>query len=58
MQNLHMFLCDTCGYSRDQVSLCPKCQVPLTEYTKDTQSDYQINMEEAMRTMSEYRWYL
>jgi len=58
MQNFHMYLCDTCGYSRERPSLCPYCIAPLTEYSKDSQNEYQVNMEEAMRTMSEYKWYV
>ena len=53
-----MYLCDTCGYSRERPSLCPYCIAPLTEYSKDSQNEYQVNMEEAMRTMSEYKWYV
>jgi hypothetical protein len=53
-----MYLCDTCGFSREKPSLCPHCEIPLTEYTKQTQHEYQTNMEEAMRSMTELRWYL
>lgn len=58
MENLRMYLCDICGFSRENPGLCPDCELPLTEYTKETQRDFQVDMEEAMRTMSEYRWYI
>ncbi len=58
MQNLHMYMCDICGFSREKPGDCPRCEMPLTEYTKDTQAEYQVNMEDAMRAMSEYKWYL
>jgi hypothetical protein len=58
MQNFRMYLCDTCGYSRGQTGMCPNCVVPLSEYTKEVQANYQVDMEEAMRTMSQYKWYI
>ena len=58
MQNFHMYMCDGCGYSREKPGICPHCQAPLTLYTKDSQAEYQIDMEEAMRTMSESKWYI
>ena len=58
MLNLHMYMCDICGYSRGQPGQCPRCEIVLTEYTKETEREYQVNMEDAMRTMSELRWYL
>ncbi|MCX6796919.1 MAG: hypothetical protein NTX98_00370 [Candidatus Doudnabacteria bacterium] len=58
MKTFHMFMCDGCGYSREKPGMCPHCQAPLTMYTKDTQAEYQIDMEDAMRAMSEYRWYV
>ncbi len=53
-----MFMCDGCGYSREKPGICPHCEVPLTMYSKETQAEYQVNMEDAMRAMSEYRWYI
>ncbi len=58
MHQLYMFMCDSCGFSRERPGVCPHCQAPLTMYSKDTQGEYQIDMEEAMRSMSEYQWYL
>lgn len=55
-----MYLCDDCGFSMQKPGMCPKCLVPLTQYTKDIQADYQSNakIEDAMRLMSEYQWYV
>jgi len=58
MQNFRMYLCDSCGFSQEKPGICPRCQQPLTEYTKDSQAQYQIDLEEAMRSMSEYKWYV
>ncbi len=58
MQNLHMYMCDVCGFSREKPGLCARCDVPLTEYTKESEAEYQVDMEDAMRTMSELRWYV
>ncbi|MBL8030167.1 MAG: hypothetical protein JNN11_02875 [Candidatus Doudnabacteria bacterium] len=58
MNGLYMFMCDTCGFGREKAGVCPYCEVPLTIYSKDTQREYQVNLEEAMRTMSEYKWYV
>ena len=58
MQTLQMFLCDDCGYSRQNAGLCPYCRVPLTLYTKESQREYQVDLEDAMRVMSEYQWYI
>ncbi|MDE2312142.1 MAG: hypothetical protein KGJ93_03605 [Patescibacteria group bacterium] len=58
MRNFRMYLCDICGFSRENPGICPHCDLPLTEYTKDTQAQYQMDTEEAMRAMSEYRWYI
>jgi hypothetical protein len=58
MQNFHMYLCDVCGYSREKPGLCPSCRMPLTQYTKEEQREYQVDMEDAMRSMSEYKWYV
>jgi predicted ATP-dependent serine protease len=58
MQNFQMYLCDVCGYSREKDGNCPRCDLPLTAYSKDDQADYQVDMEEAMRVMSEYKWYV
>jgi len=59
MQNFHMYMCDGCGYAREKPGICPFCQAPLSVYTKETQYEYQkdAEMEEAMRQMSEYKWY-
>lgn len=40
MQNLYMYLCDTCGHSQSFSGLCPKCETPLSIYTKETQEEY------------------
>ncbi len=53
-----MYMCDGCGFSREKLGVCPYCQTPLTEYTKETEREYQVDMEEAMRSMSELRWYI
>ena len=53
-----MFMCDTCGYNSQNQGLCPHCDWPLTMYTRDTQRELQVDLEEAMRTMSEYKWYV
>ena len=58
MQSFHMYLCDGCGFSREKPGVCPFCQVPLTVYDKEDQREYQVDMEEAMRAMSEYKWYV
>lgn len=58
MRNFYMYMCDGCGYSREKPGICPYCQAPLSMYSKETQQEYQIDMEEAMRTMSEYKWYV
>ena len=58
MYDFHMYMCDTCGYSKQDAGICPSCRYPLTKYTKDTQREYQVDMEEAMRTMSNYKWYV
>jgi len=53
-----MFMCDTCGFAREKPGMCPFCQVVLTSYTKEEEREYQVNMEEAMRSMSSLKWYL
>ncbi len=53
-----MYMCDTCGHSREKPGVCPYCALPLTQYSKEAQADFQVDMEEAMRTMSEYKWYV
>jgi hypothetical protein len=53
-----MFMCDDCGFAREKAGICPYCQVPLTIYSKEAQREYQVNFEEAMRGMSEYKWYV
>jgi len=58
MQNFRMYMCDECGYAREKPGICMFCQTPLTAYTKDSQAEYQVNMEEPMRLMHEYKWYL
>ncbi len=58
MKEFHMFMCDTCGFSRESAGICPWCAMPLSVYTKETQSEYQVNMEEAMRMMDGRRWYV
>lgn len=58
MQNFYMYMCDVCGYSRQISGECPHCDIPLTAYSKEEQSEYLVNMEEAMRAMSEYKWYV
>ncbi len=58
MQDFHMYMCDICGFSREKFSICPHCDVPLTAYNKNSQAQYDIDMEEAMRSMSEYKWYI
>ncbi len=58
MKNFHMFMCDTCGFAREKPGICPYCQSVLTRYTKEDQAQYQVDMEEAMRTMSERKWYI
>lgn len=58
MQEFHMFMCDVCGFSRERAGICPWCSVPLSEYTKETQREYQVDMEEAMRMIDGQRWYV
>jgi hypothetical protein len=58
MKNLHMYMCDLCGHSQDTAAKCPNCELALTQYTKETQREYMVDMEEAMRVMSPLRWYL
>jgi uncharacterized Fe-S cluster-containing radical SAM superfamily enzyme len=58
MKEFYMYLCDVCGFSREKAGICIYCETPLSQYSKDSQAEYQIDMEEAMRSMSEYRWYI
>lgn len=60
MNKLYMFMCDSCGFARDKSGMCPHCQIPLTMYSKQAVAEYQkyIPVEEAMRAMSEYKWYV
>lgn len=58
MKDFYMYMCDICGFSSDHLSECPRCEMPLTQYSKETQNEYQVNVEDAMRAMSEYKWYL
>jgi hypothetical protein len=53
-----MYMCDLCGFSREKQGICPHCVQPLTAYTKEDQNEYQVSFEEAMRAMSEHRWYI
>lgn len=58
MQNFYVHVCDVCGFSGDSPGYCPKCELPLTAYDKESQAEYDMDMEEAMRSMSEMKWYL
>lgn len=58
MKNLFLYRCDVCGYARQTPGTCPFCDVQLSTYDRETQREYQVDMEEAMRTMSEYQWYI
>jgi hypothetical protein len=58
MKNFRMYMCDICGFSREKPGICPHCELPLSMYTKQEQNEYQVNMEEAMRTMSDLKWYI
>lgn len=58
MLDLKIHMCDVCGYSKDRAGLCPYCQTPLSIYTKEEQKEYQVDMEEAMRVMSDLKWYI
>ncbi len=58
MRIYYMYLCDICGFSREKSGVCPHCKVPLTEYNKEIQHEYQVDMEEAMRGVSEYQWHV
>lgn len=58
MRDFYMYLCDTCGFSRDKPGVCPSCQNLLTEYSKESQYEYQTDMEEAMRSQSLQKWYV
>lgn len=58
MKNFYMFMCDTCGFSKEKAGICPYCQIPMTIYSKEEQKEYQVDMEDAMRSMSEYKWYV
>lgn len=51
-------MCDSCGFAKEKPGLCRYCQIPLTIYSKESQNEYQVNFEEAMRGMSEYKWYV
>lgn len=53
-----MYMCDSCGFSKDQTGLCPFCQTPLSMYSKEEQREYQVDMEDAMRVMSNFKWYV
>ena len=58
MENFYMFMCARCGFSKEKPGLCPHCEMPLTMYSKDVQAEYQVDLENAMRSMSEYKWYV
>lgn len=58
MRNFYMFVCDSCGFSRQNPGVCLYCETPLTIYSKEDKHEYQVDMEEAMRAMSEYKWYV
>jgi uncharacterized Fe-S cluster-containing radical SAM superfamily enzyme len=58
MSQFFMYLCDTCGYAHSRAGVCPFCEVALTQYSKDDRAEYQVNMEEAIAKMSDYRWYI
>jgi hypothetical protein len=58
MKQLYMYLCDVCGFGRERPGICPHCEMPLAEYTKDIQAEYQVDLSNAMKIMSERRWYL
>jgi predicted ATP-dependent serine protease len=53
-----MYLCDTCGYGSARAGQCPSCVAPLSVYTKETQAEYQVNLEQAMRSLSDKAWYI
>ncbi len=58
MEQFYMFLCDTCGFSKERPGMCVSCQTPLTMYSKETVANYQNynRMEEALRSMRPYKW--
>ena len=58
MRDFYMYLCDSCGFSSEKPGICPRCDRPLTEYSRDSQAEYQVNMEEAMRNQSSQKWYV
>lgn len=58
MKNFKMYMCDSCGFSKDQTGQCPYCLTPLAMYTKEDQREYQVDMEDAMRVMSNFKWYV
>ena len=58
MNEFHLHMCDSCGFSRSASGQCPFCDIPLTEYTRETRAEYELDVENAMRAMSELRWYI
>lgn len=60
MQHLYMYMCDTCGHAQSVSGMCPKCEILLTIYTKETQPEYQRDrfVEESMRLISPHGWSL
>ena len=59
MNIFHMYLCDICGYGREKPSDCPRCKVPLIDYTKiDLPQPPPVDMDQAIRIMNGYEWYV
>jgi len=57
MQKFNLYYCDSCGFGREKAGICPFCQVPLSVYNREVQNEYQTDVEEPMRVISEYKWY-
>jgi primosomal protein N' len=53
-----MYRCEVCGYARQKPGTCPFCELTLVDYDREAQREYQVDMEEAMRTMRELQWYI
>lgn len=55
-----IYLCPICGHGGSENGECPQCQVPLVEYGKEEQAEYQAypQIQSTMRSMSEYKWYV
>ena len=58
MKSFYMYLCDVCGFGREKPGECPYCETGLSTYSKDTQDNYQKNLDEPMRILHEYQWYI